>query len=327
MGDASGPAVLERRLADALLRRPVAPSEWAEALARLVSGAPFADPAAAAPAAEALPQFEGARVLVADDSEVNREVACEALSRLGIRAETVEDGSQAIEAVATGRFDLVLMDGSMPVVDGFEAARRIRAAEAEGAPRTAIVALTAHVIGDGAEAWREAGMDGVLHKPFTLKAMADCLAAHLTPGWVDRATPAADLPAVPVATEAPLLDPGVIAGLEEMAVAAGPGFLHRIVGLYRGHAPGGAAALRAALAGGDAADVARAAHGLKSMSLNVGAARLAALLGAIEGAARGEGRLPDGADCARVEMVLGQTLEAIAERFPAAEDGAAALAS
>jgi two-component system sensor histidine kinase BarA len=79
---------------------------------------------------DTLPRFAGARVLVADDSAVNREVALEALSRLGVVADTVDDGQQALEAATDRVYDLVLMDGSMPVMDGFESSRAIRAEEA-----------------------------------------------------------------------------------------------------------------------------------------------------------------------------------------------------
>ena len=79
-------------------------------------------------------------------------------------------------------FDLILMDGGMPVMDGYDAARAIRAAEtAAGRARVPIVALTAEVLSAGANAWRSAGMDGVLHKPFTLAGLARTLADVIEP--------------------------------------------------------------------------------------------------------------------------------------------------
>src|SRR3712207_5405935 len=81
----------------------------------------------AAAAAADMPRFEGRRILVADDSAVNREVAIEALSRLGASAAMVVDGVKAVEAAANDpTLDLILMDGSMPEMDGFEASRAIR---------------------------------------------------------------------------------------------------------------------------------------------------------------------------------------------------------
>src|SRR5712672_156215 len=68
------------------------------------------------------------------------------------------------------------MDGSMPEMDGFTAARAIRQAEqGEGRERIPIIALTAHVIGAAAEQWRLAGMDAIIHKPFTIAQLAQCL--------------------------------------------------------------------------------------------------------------------------------------------------------
>ena len=94
-------------------------------------------------------------MLVADDSPVNREVVTEALTRLKARTHTVEDGAQAVEAFKTGRFDIVLMDCSMPEMDGFAATRAIRAFEQEARPaRTPVVALTAHVAGSAADSWQ-----------------------------------------------------------------------------------------------------------------------------------------------------------------------------
>ena len=119
-------------------------------------------------------------MLVADDSPVNREVASAALARFGVAIDLVENGAEAVAAVARQTYHLVLMDGSMPEMDGFEAARKIRGDERdENRARLPIVALTAHVVGAAADAWREADMDGILHKPFTMQALADCLGAWL----------------------------------------------------------------------------------------------------------------------------------------------------
>ncbi|KAA2236671.1 hybrid sensor histidine kinase/response regulator [Salinarimonas soli] len=323
MGDRAGLQVLERGLADGLLRRPLPPSEWDAALHRLAAGLPFEDRGGAARPSDALPRFPDARVLVVDDAAVNREVACEALSRLGVRAETAADGREALEAIAEGRFDLVLMDGSMPGLDGFEATRLVRARErAESRARTPIVALTAHVVGAEAEAWREAGMDGVLHKPFTLARLAECLTAHMGPDGT-RAPAAAkvDAPAV----DAPLLDPEALRGLEDMAASGGSGFLARVIGLYADHAPMGMAGLREAASAGAGERVAAAAHGLKSMSLNIGAAALARHLAAIESDARGASAIPAPAALDEVQACLDATLAALHERFPGTAP--AALAS
>ena len=121
-------------------------------------------------------------VLLVDDNAVNRTIASRMLEGMGAQVTLACDGEAALAAVAATVPDLVLMDVSMPVMDGHEATRRIRAAEArEGRERLPIVALSAHV----GEAHRarcfEAGMDDVLGKPFAREAIEGVLAAHARP--------------------------------------------------------------------------------------------------------------------------------------------------
>jgi signal transduction histidine kinase/ActR/RegA family two-component response regulator len=135
-------------------------------------------PAAALPAEPEITALQPARplsILVAEDNEVNRMVVTAFLDSLGHRHTLAADGRQAVEAAQLGAFDLVLMDVSMPVMDGFSAARAIRAQGGAGLP---ILALTAHVTPDIETRCKEAGMDGVLHKPITRDALAAALARH-----------------------------------------------------------------------------------------------------------------------------------------------------
>jgi signal transduction histidine kinase/EAL domain-containing protein (putative c-di-GMP-specific phosphodiesterase class I)/ActR/RegA family two-component response regulator len=241
-----------------------------------------------------------ARVLVVDDSEVNREVAVETLGRMGVKPELACDGLEAVEALRLGPYDLVLMDGSMPNLDGFEATRRIRDDEAQsGQTRTPIVALTAHVVGAGAEAWKTCGMDGVVHKPFTLDDIKRVLAQFCAPMAVE-ATAAPVLPAPEPAPEAApavfapggdLFDKEVVAELQSMADAGRSDFVHRIQTLYIDNAPLKLAEALAAFEADDAEAAARAAHALKSMSLSLGARAVARQASAIETAARSDAAL------------------------------------
>jgi len=104
-------------------------------------------------------------VLVADDSAVNRAFIVRLLERRGHRVVTVDDGRQAVAAVARERFDLVLMDVQMPVMDGLQATMAIRQHEEMGGGRVSIIALTAHDQASDAERCRAAGMDAHLTKP------------------------------------------------------------------------------------------------------------------------------------------------------------------
>ena len=337
MGDGAERHLEDGRRSDAALVRPLAHTEMLALLRRIVEGRPL-DGAAGQRKARlaAVPQVPGRCVLVADDSAVNREVAVEALSRLGVRAEVVEDGRTAVEAARRGGIDLILMDGSMPDIDGFEASRQIRAREAaDGTPRLPIVALTAHVVGSAADLWRDAGMDGILHKPFTIAAMAECLAPFLQQGEGEAGSAAvgaeprdalvADPASVddvagqaPASEGPPRIDPDVMEQLESMASADGGAFLARILGLYREHAPRTVSDFAACVASGATEDQAKAAHALKSMSYNVGAARIAAAAGEIERIIRVDGGRVDAGHAAALEALLAETLAAFAARHPVA---------
>ncbi len=254
-------------------------------------------------------QYPGARVLVVDDSEVNREVASEALQRLGVVPTLAEDGAQAVERLRVEAFDLVLMDGSMPVLDGFEATAVIRQEEAAaGRMRTPIIALTAHVVGSAANAWRDAGMDGVIHKPFTVSDLAKALATHCghLASEALEATAAATAPLE--RSDDSLFDPTIRAELAAMARNGRPDFVTKVEALYAANAPLRLAELKEALSTGDVDACARAAHALKSMSLSLGAAAVAREASAIENAAR-SGQA-DAIDPAAISDLLDRTLAA-----------------
>lgn len=265
-------------------------------------------PVAASKPAASLPRFPGARVLVADDSAVNREVAVEALSRCGVTdVVTVEDGLAATEVNAASPFDIVLMDGSMPVMDGFTAAKTIRKHDLQmGRRRTPIIALTAHVLADAVEAARDADMDGILPKPFTLAQLADLLQQHVAGAAADTVA----VPAPRIDMEG-LLDGEVIDGL--LSLGDG-GFLTRIVDLYRQQAPVALSALRDAVALADQPAIARAAHSLKSMSANIGAQVLVERLRPIEMAARDGSFVESRNDCEAVDALLTATIGQLDEQ-------------
>ncbi|MBX9876266.1 MAG: response regulator, partial [Beijerinckiaceae bacterium] len=285
--------------ADALIRAgaaevltwPVQRRDLSALLAALQDGQPLRRARTAGTASPESLQFPGLRVLVADDSEVNREVADAALRRFGIAARFVEDGLQAVAAVEREGFDLILMDGSMPGLDGFEATRAIRAREAEtGRARVPIVALTAHVVGTAADAWREADMDDVVHKPFTLARLGSVIAA-LAPGQRQGGS----LPPQPapesVAAEEGCLDEAVLHDLIAMTNGSIE-TARRIAELYRVSSLEEADRLADATRAGDGERIARCAHALKSMSANLGAKRLAAAAAEMERAAREDATPP-----------------------------------
>jgi signal transduction histidine kinase/CheY-like chemotaxis protein len=121
------------------------------------------------------------RLLAAEDNATNQQVLAAVMESLGIDIDIVADGKQAIDAWRVGGYDLVLMDIQMPVMDGIEASRQIRAIEvAEQRKRTPIVALTANALTHQVEEYIAAGMDGHVAKPIEIAKLYEAISAALT---------------------------------------------------------------------------------------------------------------------------------------------------
>lgn len=144
-------------------------------------------PAVAGPAA--LPDVSGMSVLVAEDNLVNQKVVGAFLDRLRVTFEMVADGEQAVASAADNRFDAILLDIQMPRLDGFGAARRIRA-DAGPNQSAPLLAVTANVTRPDIDRIMASGFDAHLGKPMTLRDLADTLAA-LCPRADSDARPAA----------------------------------------------------------------------------------------------------------------------------------------
>jgi signal transduction histidine kinase/DNA-binding response OmpR family regulator/HPt (histidine-containing phosphotransfer) domain-containing protein len=168
--------------------------------------APAAEPEPEPPPPKQSDSNVGApNILIAEDNEVNAEVTSAMLEAVGCKVQVAENGQLAVERLDTDRFDLVLMDCQMPIMDGFEATRRMRereeAALAAGQQdaRLPIVALTAHAMQGDREKCLAAGMDEYLTKPFTKAEMSRVLKRWL--GNRDAAPTAATAPAAAAAAE------------------------------------------------------------------------------------------------------------------------------
>jgi len=131
----------------------------------------------------ALPSGSGrlnAHVLLAEDNPVNQRLAQRQLLRLGCSVRTVSHGREALDALQRETFDLVLMDCQMPVMDGYEATRILRAREVRG-ERLTVIALTAHAMDGAREGCLQAGMDDHLTKPVSLEQLQAALERWLAP--------------------------------------------------------------------------------------------------------------------------------------------------
>jgi signal transduction histidine kinase/ligand-binding sensor domain-containing protein/DNA-binding response OmpR family regulator len=222
------------------------------------------------------------RILLAEDNAVNQKVARGTLERLGYKVDIVANGADAVAAWETGRYDLVLMDCQMPVMDGYQATREIRARE-RGARRTPVVALTADAMKGAEQQCRDAGMDDYLTKPFDRKRLAATLERHL-PGAAVRAAPADEAP--PSAAQGARDDAPVDwEGL--MALTNGDAdFTGELVQLFIDAGDTALRDIRAALARGDLAALGRAAHAFKGSSASIRARPTSAAAARLEAAAR-----------------------------------------
>jgi CheY-like chemotaxis protein len=116
------------------------------------------------------------RVLLAEDSPINRKVVLALLAKLNCHADAVTSGRQALQALESTAYDLVLMDCQMPDMDGYEATRQIRNSHSHVRNHAVpIVAVTAHAIKGDREKCLEAGMDGYLAKPISLASLAETI--------------------------------------------------------------------------------------------------------------------------------------------------------
>ncbi|MDY6904259.1 MAG: response regulator [Thermodesulfobacteriota bacterium] len=120
----------------------------------------------------------GSRVLVVDDNPVNRKVLVTMLGKLNLACDMVENGKQAVAAIREKHYDLIFMDCLMPIMDGYQATRRIRDGDATSASPP-IVAITADAYAETRDRCLQAGMDGYVTKPFNMKTIAETVAQYL----------------------------------------------------------------------------------------------------------------------------------------------------
>jgi signal transduction histidine kinase/CheY-like chemotaxis protein/HPt (histidine-containing phosphotransfer) domain-containing protein len=276
----------------------------------------------ASPASQG-PAGLGLNVLVADDNVINREVANAMLEQLSCRVVIAEDGRAAVEQGRTGRFDVILMDCQMPVMDGYEATAAIRREEsARGSSPTTIIALTANALTRDRERCLAAGMDSFLAKPFTQTQLAqilrpiaeargtllpasrpspveppigpgacsatakDAASTDDEPDLTDTATITlldSALFEEVIAPSVPVLDQEQVQAIRGLGR---PQIFERLCDMLFASAPEALRRIGAALEAGEVEAAGAAAHSLKSAVSNLGGRRLAEQLDVFENAVR-----------------------------------------
>jgi two-component system sensor histidine kinase/response regulator len=320
MDGSSAGEVIEKKIGSfATLTKPVRPSELFDCFVSIGS----ADRTTPFQLRRILrtrrPSFD-ARVLVVEDNTVNQEVATGMLERLGCRVVTAPNGRVAVKLLAQDKFDLVLMDCEMPVMDGYQAAKRIRELEGlvrqlesgEQKPsRTAIIACTAHAMAEVRERCLAAGMDDFLIKPFDEHQLIHALrrwiascerkpaASDATTGRVESAVidggtiePDGDttgkVDAESVNADA-VIDIAAISEIRAMPNKGGVSLFERVVTQFTAIAPALVGDIHTKFGERDAEALWRAAHSLKSSATALGARQLSRRCAEIEKLARDAG--------------------------------------
>lgn len=175
----------------AVLTRPAGYAELFGCMAHLLNGGPTATWPIRTSRQESNESqkklLEGRRVLLVEDNAVNQAVALGMLRKIGVRADAVGNGVEALNALAEFPYDLCLMDVQMPVLDGLEATRRLRSGAAKVLdPHVPVIALTANAMRGDREVCMQAGMDDYLPKPVTMDRVRAVVEKWLAPGASHR---------------------------------------------------------------------------------------------------------------------------------------------
>jgi len=275
---------------------------------------------------EAQRKLAGVRVLLAEDNELNQQVARALLERWGLVVEVAWTGVEAVSKAQTGDYDVVLMDIQMPQMDGLEAARRIRALAATRPElkELPILAMTAHAMPSERELSLAAGMNGHLTKPIDPTALIDSLVRWAAPSernMDERAQPDAPAGAVPDQLDLPGFD---VAG--SLRRLGGNRALYlRLLGMFRDDYAEIADRVEAAAAAGDLEAVREMAHTVRGVAGNFGAAELEAGAADLERASMSEAPEPLGDAVRAFRRAFDEAFRGLAGLPPAEASGASAV--
>lgn len=288
---------------EALFAKPVKQSQLFDCLAKIRSVATISDPRGLAQKQKADgPNDEPVRaislaepsrdarqlvrILVAEDSAVNRQIVAMQLDRAGYKADSVLNGRQAIEALEKRSYDIVLMDCQMPEMDGYQATREIRQREGQFR-RVIIIAMTAHALQGDREECLAAGMDDYISKPLRQEELARVLERWTSALMNNSPRLETAKGESPLASrDVPSIDANMLAQMRKLAMEEEPDFLDSLIDLFFEDARNHLAALREGVSQSDARKLADKSHALKSSCGNLGAKKMTAICNDIEALGR-----------------------------------------
>jgi CheY-like chemotaxis protein len=214
-------------------------------------------------------------VLLAEDTPANQKVVRSILQKRGHSVTIAQNGREAVDLFRAQRFDVILMDVQMPIMDGFHATAAIRAAQDKTMDATPIIAMTAHAMRGDREKCLAAGMDAYLAKPIDVKELLTMIEGARRNGDGER--------------EMPVEVENVIDVESALKRLAGDADLFReLADMFAEDAPKLVEALETAIAEGRGSAVQRAAHSLKGLAANFGAAPMVAVAQEVELAGKRE---------------------------------------
>ena len=260
---------------EAYLTKPVRQSELYDALAAIIGVAenPSDMPLVTRHTIRENKAYTQARLLLAEDNEVNQKVAVRMLERLGYRTDVAKDGLEALEALQNSSYAAVLMDCQMPNMDGYEATAEIRRQEKEIGGHVPIIAMTANALQGDREKALEAGMDDYIAKPVRAGELDEFLKR-----WVfqepEPVTPQTNGFIFHAEGGKRVLDPATLENLRDLQQEGKPDILQELARLFLKDAADHIEDLEKAVDSGDAPSVYRLAHTLKGSSGNIGAERM-----------------------------------------------------
>ena len=269
---------------------------------------------------EVMERIAGARVLLVEDNAINRQVAGEILSGVGLVVAYAEDGEEALQKVGSAAYDVVLMDIQMPKMDGYEATRIIR--KTPGLEELPIIAMTAHALSSDREKCLAVGMDDHVPKPIDRVKLYAALMDHIKPGPRAPVDPAL-LPQPQDDSGVHLPSPEEMPGIDMVSaldrVTGNKALLVRILREFSRDYDTVPQEVRQAFAEGDAETARKKVHLIKGVAGNLGAGQVQAAAGALDLAIK-QGRTGDWpALTDAFETAMGDLLAMIVQWQPASD--------